>query len=74
MAHTIQFRLHAPRDLGKFHLPSGVQQRLHELLDRQDRGTALTTAERREAEGLVELAEMLSLLKLRASRATAAAA
>ena len=63
MAHTIQLRLHAPGDLGKFRLPSGVQRRLSELLDRQDQGTALTSAERSEAEGLVELAEMISLLK-----------
>jgi hypothetical protein len=74
VAHTIQLRLHAPGDLGKFRLPTGVQRRLTELLDRQDQGAALTAAERREAEGLVELAEMLSLLKLRASRVKAAAA
>jgi hypothetical protein len=34
--------------------------------DKQDGGQALTAAERREAEGLVEEAEFLSLLKLRA--------
>jgi hypothetical protein len=73
MAHTIQLRLHAPGDLGRFRLPAGVQRRLNELLDRQDRGTPLTAAERGEAEGLVELAEMLSLLKLRASGTRAAA-
>ena len=73
MAHTIQLRLHAPGDLGKFRLPAGVQRRLNELLDRQDHGTPLTAAERGEAEGLVELAEMLSLLKLRASGTRAAA-
>jgi len=49
-------------------IAAGVQRRLKELLDRQDGGQALTAAERREAEGLVELAEMLSLLKLRASK------
>ena len=38
------------------------------LLDRQDSGKKLTNAERKEAEGLVELAEMLSLLKLKAER------
>jgi hypothetical protein len=74
MAHTIQLRLHAPGDLGKFRLPAGVQRRLNELLDRQDQGTPLTAAERGEAEGLVELAEMLSLLKLRASGGQTAAA
>ncbi len=74
MAHTIQLRLQAPGDLGKFRLPAGVQRRLNELRDRQDQGKPLTAAERREAEGLVEVSEMLSLLKLRASGARAAAA
>ena len=74
MAHTIELRLQAPGDLGKFRLPSGVQRRLNELLDRQDQGKTLTAAERREAEGLVEVSEMLSLLKLRAAGARAAAA
>ena len=73
VAHTIQLRLHAPGDLGKFRLPRGVQRRLSDLLDRQDQGAALTTAERREAEGLVELAEMISLLKLRAADLQASA-
>jgi hypothetical protein len=45
-----------------------VQARLTELLDRQDRGQPLTDAEREEAEGLVTLAETLSLIKLRAER------
>jgi len=67
-------RLNAPGDLAKFRLPSGVQCRLNELLDRQDLGGHLTPAERREAEGLVELVEMLSLLKLRAGRLAIAAA
>ena len=58
-----------PNDLPRLRLPTGVQARLSELLDRQDRGQPLTDAERAEAEGLVTLAETLSLLKLRAERA-----
>jgi hypothetical protein len=58
-----------PTDLAQFRLPAGVQQRLQDLLDRQDHGTALTPAERHEAEGLVNLAELLSLLRLRGQRA-----
>jgi hypothetical protein len=54
--------------LDKFQLPKGVNERLQELLDRQDRGEALTVAERTEAEGLVDLAELLSLLRLRTQR------
>ena len=57
-----------PDDLPRFRLPSAVHQRLQDLLDRRDRGEALATAEREEAEGLVQLAEMLSLLQLRAQR------
>lgn len=45
-------------------LPKGVNDRLRRLLDKQDRGDKLTKEEKREAEGLVELAEMLSLLRL----------
>ena len=52
-----------PAGLSGFKLPRGVQRRLTSLLDRQDAGQALSAEERREAEGLVELAEFLSLLK-----------
>ena len=54
-----------PADLHEFRLPEGVQRRLQDLLDRQDEGQALTPTERMEAEGLVDLAEWLSLLKLK---------
>jgi hypothetical protein len=67
MPRTIQFQIQAPGDLGKLRLPSGVQRRLNHLLDLQDSGKRLTLVERKEAEGLVELVEMLSLLKLRSS-------
>ncbi|MDZ7289537.1 MAG: hypothetical protein ONB44_21365 [candidate division KSB1 bacterium] len=59
-----------PSDLEQFKLPKAVDERLQFLLDKQDRGEDLTPAERREAEGLVNLAELLSLLRLRAQRAT----
>jgi len=54
--------------LEQFRLPEGVDRRLQELLDWQDRGDELTEAERQEAGGLVDLADLLSLLKLRARR------
>lgn len=61
---------HHASAVGKAHghltLPEGVDRRLHALLDKQDRGEALTDDERAEAEGLVDLADLLSLLKLRA--------
>lgn len=74
MAEPVHFELPLVGELKHFRLPAGVQRRLKELLDRQDAGKALTVAERREAEGLVELAEMLSLLKLRATKSEAVAA
>ena len=57
-----------PIELTQFQLPQAVQSRLQFLLDRQDSGHTLSQAERQEAEGLVELAEFLSLLRLRSTR------
>ena len=68
MAEAIQLEVEMPDDLARLRLPEGVQHRLQELLDRQDEGGALTADERREAEGLVDLADLLSLLRLRAER------
>jgi hypothetical protein len=60
MAETIEI----PADLAHFRLPDAVQTRLQHLLDKQDAGEKLTPEEREEAEGLVDLAEFLSLLQL----------
>ncbi len=57
-----------PDDLARFRLPDGVGHRLQELLDKQDAGQPLTPDEKREADGLVDLAELLSLLRLRSER------
>jgi hypothetical protein len=65
---SIQLQIEMPGDLAKFRLPKGVHQRLQALLDKQDGGRPLTTAEKREAKGLVEMVEMLSLLRLRSRR------
>lgn len=56
-----------PVELTQFQLPRAVQERLQLLLDRQDEGQELSQSERQEAEGLVELAEFLSLLRLRSN-------
>jgi hypothetical protein len=64
MPQTIE----VPIELAHFHLPAAVQTRLQQLLDDQDAGRELTSAERAEAEGLVELADFLSLLRLRSQR------
>ena len=60
--------LDLPAALEQFKLPPGVNDRPQDLLDRQDQGELLTDSELREAEGLVDLAEFLSLLRLRAQR------
>lgn len=56
-----------PAELARLRLPPAVDARLQTLLDRQERGEKLAAAELREANGLVELAEMLALLKMRAA-------
>jgi hypothetical protein len=66
---SVLIELEMPGDLKRFRLPKSVNHRLQELLDKQSREGKISRAERREAEGLVNLAEMLSLLRLRAERA-----
>jgi hypothetical protein len=68
MSQAIQVEIEVPGDLARFQLPEGVQRRLQELLDKQDAGQALTAQEQSEAEGLVDMADLLSLLRLRAER------
>ena len=65
---SVFLEIEVPSALSDFRLPEGLQQRLQELLDQQDRGEALTDAQRKEAEGLVDVAEWLSLLGLSAKR------
>ena len=57
-----------PIELAKFQLPDAVHERLQFLLDSQDEGRILTQNERQEAQGLIDLAEFLSLLFLRSQR------
>ena len=54
-------QLDLPKDWRTFRMPRGLQ----DLLDRQDQTGKLTRRERQEANALVELAEMFSLMKLR---------
>ncbi len=68
MSQMFAFEMEVPEDLARFRLPAAVNTRLQALLDRQDNGDRLTLAERKEAQGLVNLAELLSLLRLRARR------
>jgi hypothetical protein len=45
-------------------MPKALKSRLTDLLDKQDLGNRLSARERKEAEALVELSEMLSLLRI----------
>jgi hypothetical protein len=63
-----------PEGWEKFRLPEALHNRLHELLDRQDQGESLSPQEREEAQGLVDMAEWLSLLRLNARRIAGEAA
>lgn len=57
-----------PEDWARFSLPPALDARLTALLDKQDESGEL--AERLEADALCELVDMLTLLKLRADRAS----
>jgi hypothetical protein len=69
MTQQVLIQIEMPTDLDQFRLPKGVDRRLQFLLDRQDQGEKLTELERQEAEGLVNLSELLSLLRLKSERA-----
>lgn len=69
MTQSIHLDLELPGDLARFKLPSGVNERLTALLDKQDSGEELTEQERREAEGLVDLSDTLTYLGLKARAA-----
>jgi len=66
---TVTVELDLPRDWQEFTLPPALHDRLQELLDRQDAEGTLTPRERREAEALTQLVDMLALMKLRAEAA-----
>lgn len=53
-----------PAKLAKLRFPKALNDRLHFLLDEQGRKGKLSAAEKKEAEGLAEMASMLSILKL----------
>ena len=69
MAQAVLVELELPKDWKRFRLPPALHDRLQELLDRQDRVGKLAAKERREAAALVELVDMLSLMRLRAQLA-----
>ncbi|WP_346330519.1 hypothetical protein [Prosthecobacter sp. SYSU 5D2] len=64
MSQTVQLTVLMPANLAKLRFPKALDQRLHFLLDEQGRKGKLTAAEKKEAEGLEQMARMLSILKL----------
>lgn len=69
MARSVLVEMTLPRDWAAFRLPPALDDRLQELLDRQDRDGKLSSRERREATALTELVDLLSLMKARAHQA-----
>jgi hypothetical protein len=71
MARSKTVQVEIPGWLRRFRFPKALDRRLTALLDKQDSGQKLTREERKEAEGLVEVSRVLSLLKLLFNRTTA---
>ena len=71
MSEPVTIELEMPSDLEGLRFPAALDRRLQVLLDRQDEGLVLDDAERQEAEALVNLSEVLTALRLRATLANA---
>jgi len=69
MGRRVQISMEMPEDLPEFRLPEAVQRRLQHLLDIQDEGSRLSKEQKEEAEALVNIADLLTLLRLRSDRA-----
>ena len=65
MSQSVLVEMDLPKDWRTFRLPPALNDRLQELLDRQDQDGKLSRRERREALALTELADLLSLMRLR---------
>ncbi len=64
MSQTVQLTVPMPANLARLRFPKALDDRLHYLLDKQGRRGKLTPSEKKEAEGLTQMASMLSILKL----------
>jgi hypothetical protein len=71
MSQSVLVEMTLPNDWKTFRLPPALDDRLRDLLDRQDRDGKLSRRERREATALAELVDMLSMLKARAHQTAA---
>ncbi len=64
MSRTVQLTVPMPAKLAQLRFPKALNDRLHFLLDEQGRKGRLSGAEKKEAEGLAQMASVLSILKL----------
>lgn len=64
MSRTVQLTVPMPAKLASLRFPKSLDARLQFLLDEQSRKGRLSPAEKKEAEGLVQMATTLSILKL----------
>ncbi|HTE17467.1 MAG TPA: hypothetical protein VK689_03685 [Armatimonadota bacterium] len=63
MTRPIVVDIEVPETLNDFDFPASLDERLQELLDKQDQEGSLAPDERREAEYLVELSNTLLVLR-----------
>ncbi len=70
MSQSVLIEMDLPKDWQSFRLPPALNDRLQELLDRQDQTGKLSRRERREATALTELVDLLSLMRVRSQLAT----
>lgn len=66
----VRIELELPKNWAGFRMPRALQSRLQALLDRQDKEEKLSRTERSEAKALVDLSDLLTLMKLNASGTT----
>ena len=63
----VDFEIEVPGDLARLQLPEGLDGRLQALLGSRTGGQRSALMSKAEAEGLVDLADLLTLLRLRSS-------
>jgi hypothetical protein len=65
----VLFELELPEVLSDLRFPPRLDERLHSVLDKQNEVGRLSPEEFEEAEYLVELSQLVSVLRMRAQRA-----
>jgi hypothetical protein len=64
MKRIVRLTVDMPAKLARLEFPKALDDRLHFLLEEQNRKGKLSAAEKREAEALAEMVSTLSILKL----------